>query len=318
MYKAKIDLPVLLIFFTRPDTLKEVFASVKEARPTKLFLACDGPREGNEIDRERIEECKKVVSDIDWECEVFTRYSEENQGCGKGPMNAISWAFEHTDRLLILEDDCVANQTLYPFMKEMLDKYSDDERVGIISGFNHFKEWDCGGYSYAFTKSAATLGWGTWKRVWDKYDYNVREIDNEYHQKLLLNEIIHKRAGKSRIGSWMGTFKSNKEKDVNYWDVQFGFVKYSQSYLCVVPSGNLIYNNGVGAGSTHTAANKKVKWKLGKILFMPTVDMKFPLVHPKLVICDREYDNLVFEKIHFPGKFVKYVRKIKRRVFKIY
>ena len=31
-----------------------MFASVKEARPSKLFLACDGPREGNEKDKKGI------------------------------------------------------------------------------------------------------------------------------------------------------------------------------------------------------------------------------------------------------------------------
>ena len=144
MHKAKLDLAVLLIFFARPNTLAEVFAKVKEARPSKLFLACDGAREGNETDAARIEECKKIVSDIDWECEVYTNYSAVNLGCGRGPQSAISWAFTHVDKLLILEDDCVANETLFPYMKEMLDKYENDERVGIVSGFNHMKNWDCG------------------------------------------------------------------------------------------------------------------------------------------------------------------------------
>ena len=41
----KIDIPVFLIFFNRPYSFKKVFEAVKEARPSKLFLACDGARE---------------------------------------------------------------------------------------------------------------------------------------------------------------------------------------------------------------------------------------------------------------------------------
>ncbi|MBR2614405.1 MAG: hemolysin activation protein [Clostridia bacterium] len=313
MIKSNIDLSVLLIFFARPNTLEPVFKKVKEARPSKLFLACDGARENNERDVEAIEQCKKIVEDIDWECEVYTNYSTQNLGCGRGPSNAISWAFEHTDKLLILEDDCVPDETLFPFMAEMLEKYKDDERVGIISGFNHFKDWDCGEYSYCFTKTGATLGWGTWKRVWEKYDYILKDMDEKYCQKLLSGAFKDDRMMKARMGSWRKAVIETRTKKVNYWDVQFGFLKYAQSYLCVVPKGNLIYNIGVGAGSTHTENTKESKWKLGKILFMPTVPMQFPLKHPNYMICDSEYDEKSFRMIN-PNKFVRVIRKIKRKL----
>ena len=315
MHKAKLDLAVLLIFFARPNTLKKVFEKVKEARPSKLFLACDGPREGNATDASRIEECKQIVADIDWECEVYTNYSEKNQGCGRGPSNAISWAFSYVDKLVILEDDCVADDSLFPFMKEMLDKYEHDERIGIISGFNHMKNWDCGENSYCFSKMAATLGWGTWRRVWEKYDYCVENINDPYCKRLLYGEFPSRTIAERRISNWLHASRETKEKKVNYWDIQFGFLKYSQSYLCVVPKNNLIYNIGVGAGSTHTENNKAEKWKKGRVLFMPTESLQFPLSHPKFVICDRQYDREVF-KIIFPGKIKKIFRKIKRLICK--
>ena len=317
MEKYKIDLPVLLIFFARPNTLKEVFKEVKKAKPSKLFLACDGPREGNPTDCENVNKCIEIVKDIDWECEVYRNYSNVNLGCGKGPSSAISWAFEYVDHLVILEDDCVPNQTLFPFMKEMLTLYKDDERVGLISGFNHFKDWDAGGNSYLFTKCGATLGWGTWKRVWDKYDYYVENINDKYYESLLKMEIINKKIGKKRCSDWKKASLETKQKKVNYWDIQFGFVKYSQSYLCIVPKSNLIYNIGVGAGSTHTEYDKYVKWKPGKILFMPTTDLEFPLVHPKYVICDRKYDETYFEKMGYPSLIKRAIKKIKRVLFKL-
>ncbi len=316
MQKAGIDLSVLIIFFARPNTLSEVFAQVKKARPSRLFLACDGARENRADDAENIEACKKIVEDIDWECEVYTRYSEENLGCGRGPSSAISWAFEHVDKLLILEDDCVANPTLFPYMKELLDRYEHDERIGLISGFNHFKTWETHGNSYCFTKCGATLGWGTWKRVWEKYDYTLQDIDEPGLQDLLEKEIINRRAGKARYRAWRSAAKETREKKVNYWDIQFGFIKYAQSYLCIVPRANLIYNNGVGAGSTHTENIRQKKWKQGDILFMPTEDMQFPLQHPKYVVCDRTYDERYFKKMAYPHPIIRLFRKLKRRIFK--
>ena len=311
MFKANMDLSVLLIFFARPNTFSKVFEAVKKARPSKLFLACDGARDGNTKDVDGIEQCKKIVEDIDWECEVYTNYATENLGCGRGPSNAISWAFEHTDSLVILEDDCVPDDTLFPFMKEMLEKYKNDERVGIISGFNHFKDWDCGEFSYCFTKTGATLGWGTWKRVWQKYDYTINAMSNPYCADLLSRVFYNKRMKKARMGSWKKASIETREKKVSYWDIQFGFLKYSQSYLCIVPKGNLIYNIGVGTGSTHTEHTKESKWRLGKVLFMPTVPMQFPLKHPDYMICDCKYDEKAFKMIN-PNKFKKAMQKIRR------
>ena len=46
---AKTDIAVLLLFFNRADTFRQVFEAVKEARPSKLFgrhrgLSCDCER----------------------------------------------------------------------------------------------------------------------------------------------------------------------------------------------------------------------------------------------------------------------------------
>ena len=55
MKTVGIDIPVYLNFFNRPDTFRLVFEAVREARPSKLFLSCDGPRLGNESDKIRAE-----------------------------------------------------------------------------------------------------------------------------------------------------------------------------------------------------------------------------------------------------------------------
>lgn len=315
MNKSNVDLAVLIIFFVRPLALEKVFNEVKKARPSKLFLACDGPR--NERDKEKIVECKKIVSNIDWECEVYENYSLKNKGCGKGPSEAISWAFDYVDKLLIIEDDCVPNLSLFPFMKEMLDKYENDTRIGFISGFNHFKEWETNENSYFFTKCAATLGWGTWKRVWDNYDYFVKNINDPYCCELLKRELINKRAGKERVKSWKMAASDSLSKKIDYWDIQFGFLKYTQSYLCIVPKKNLIYNVGIGEGSTHTEKSNYEVWKPGRILFMPTSDMEFPLKHPDYVICDRTYDEKYFKSV-YPNnikRIFRIIKKIIRRIF---
>ena len=101
----KTDVAVLILFFNRPDHLRRVFDEVRKARPSKLFLYQDGPR--GERDMPGIEACRRVVEDIDWQCEVHRKYQERNFGCDPSEYISQKWAFSIVDRCIVLEDDAV-------------------------------------------------------------------------------------------------------------------------------------------------------------------------------------------------------------------
>lgn len=313
-----VDIPVLLIFFNRPSSFEKVFEKVKEARPSKIFLACDGARIGND-DAEKIAQCKTIAESIDWNCELYKNYSEENIGCGMRPQTAITWALSIVDRIVILEDDCVPEISFFNYMYELLEKYKDDERIGMISGLNHLQSWNCGNYDYCFTKNGAIWGWGTWRRVWEKYDYSVSLIKDEHAQKLLKNNFRNKTAKKSRIKGWKKTntlVETNKK--LSYWDIQFGFLKNAQSYLAIVPKNNLICNIGVGADSTHATKVSHFKWKKGLLHFIPVTKMETPMKHPTYVICDFEYDRIVDKIWLCQNPFIAFCGRVKRTILRIW
>ena len=99
-YPAKIDVAVLLLFFTRTDSFEKVFEAVREARPTKLFLYQDGPR--GERDLAGIEACRKIAENIDWECEVYRKYQDRNYGCDPSEFLSQKWAFSIVDKCIVL------------------------------------------------------------------------------------------------------------------------------------------------------------------------------------------------------------------------
>lgn len=120
MKPALVDVSVLILFFNRPKLLAQVFEQVKKARPARLFLYQDGPR--GERDMPGIEACRKVVADIDWECEVHHNYQEKNYGCDPSEYMAQKWAFSLSDKCIVLEDDDVPAVSFFGFCKELLDK----------------------------------------------------------------------------------------------------------------------------------------------------------------------------------------------------
>lgn len=314
-----VDVPVLLIFFNRPSSFQQVFEKVKEARPSKIFLACDGARNNVDDDKEKIAMCKSIAEDIDWNCELYKNYSEENIGCGMRPQTAIGWALSNVDRIVILEDDCVPEISFFNYMAELLEKYKDDERIGMISGLNHLCSWDCGSYDYCFTKTGAIWGWGTWKRVWDKYDYSVSAIKDPYTERLLRETFRSKVEKKKRIRSWKNANKLvESNTKISYWDIQFGFVKHSQSYLAIVPKNNLINNIGIGTDSTHAMKVSHKKWKRGILHFIPVTKMETPMNHPQFVIRDFEYDRIVDKTWLCQHPFTAFCGRVKRTIVRFF
>jgi hypothetical protein len=128
------DVPVLLLVFNRPDTLKRVLEALTVTKPQTVYIAADGPRANNQKDTEACAEVRALCEKLPWECTVHRRYSAVNQGCKQGPVNGISWFFSQVPQGIILEDDCVPDPTFFSFASTLLKRYCDDESVMHISG----------------------------------------------------------------------------------------------------------------------------------------------------------------------------------------
>jgi hypothetical protein len=288
--------PVLLIFFNRPDTFRQVFERVKQVKPKYLILAQDGAR--NKKDEQGIAECRKIAEEVTWDCEITRDYAETNLGCGYRPQSAISMALNKYEKVIILEDDVIPSISFFRYCEELLTRYENDDRIAYISGLNHFETWDCGNYDYFFSRAASIGAWATWKRTWEKYyDYYVEGINDDYLLKLYKYQIGNADAYEGRVAALRTANKSKYSKDkLSFWDTQWGFAEFTQNMLAVVPRKNMICNIGVGELSTHASEIKKNKFvKYKNIVFMPTYEMTFPLRHPNFCACDLEYHNKVYK-----------------------
>ena len=50
---TQLKTAVLFLVFNRPDTTKEVFEKIRLAKPSRLYVAGDGPREGHKDDKKK-------------------------------------------------------------------------------------------------------------------------------------------------------------------------------------------------------------------------------------------------------------------------
>ena len=117
------ETPILLIVFNRPDKTKLVFNEIKKIKPKKLFISCDGPRKNELEDQYLCAEVKKIVQDINWDCEPKFSFSKENLSCKINVIESINWFFLNNDRGIILEDDCIPINSFFTFCEDLLEIY---------------------------------------------------------------------------------------------------------------------------------------------------------------------------------------------------
>ena len=306
------NIPILFIIFNRIEPTKQVFERIKKIQPKQLFIAMDGPRKDVSGEAEKCKEVRDwVLSQIDWNCELKTLIREENLGCGKGPAEAISWFFDNVEMGIILEDDCLPNDSFFKFIEELLIRYKDDNRIMQISGTNRLEKYQYqdSDQSYYFANYASEWGWGTWRRAWNLYDFEISAWEDKNVKKIIQQTFeCSQQCSKILLDIFDKTYKN---QTVTWWDYQWGFIKNINGGLSIVPAKNLVCNIGFGEDATHTF---DINSRFNKI---PVQDIAFPLQHPKYVALDKDLEKELLDANYPPAPPRTIVDRIKNRLKKV-
>lgn len=272
--------PILFLIFNRPDVTARVFQRIREARPSALYIAADGPREQRSGELDVCLATRRVVEEaVDWPCELHKRYLDTNAGCRVAVSSAISWFFENEESGIVLEDDCLPTPTFFPFCSILLEKYRLDQRVMQVCGTNvgNYLEGDS---SYFYSRLSPIWGWASWRRAWQLYDLNMATWKHCVESDAL-SDACWTRAERAWRKSLFERVASNR---LDTWDYQWSYAKLMHSGLGIIPRANLVSNIGYGSEATHTIAYDRTRAEL------PVASMKFPLVSPAFVVPSRQFD----------------------------
>lgn len=284
--------PVVFLIFNRPDATKITFEAIRQAKPRTLLVVADGPRVDQISDVKKCNAARSIIEDIDWECNLLKNYSDINLGCKSRISSGLDWVFNNVESAIILEDDCLPEQTFFYFCSELLTRYLNDNRIMVISGNN----FQCGKKrtedSYYFSAFNHCWGWATWRRAWQHYDIEMKlwptVRDNHW-----LKDILH---SKYATRYWENTFQTVFDDFINSWAYRWLFTCWMQNGLTILPNVNLVSNIGFNTEATHT----KDTIRLGN---MPTEAMTFPLIHPQFVVRDTQSDDFTQKNIFKLGRF---------------
>jgi hypothetical protein len=282
--------PVAIFTFNRPQLTERLLGILAKIKPGRILVVSDGPRSHVASDVEKCAAVRKLFENLDWECRIDRNYADSNMGSFPRNSSGLNWVFEQVEEAVILEDDCVPDLSFFPYCEELLDKYRNNSRIGLISGNNFLKNPDIQQkQSYFFSGYATTWGWASWRRTWQKVDLNMpywpQFRDSGELQQAVLSPV--------EANYWRGIYDAILERKMkNAWDYQLILTCLKYKLLIIVPSSNLVSNVGFGPGGTHCMDDTS------PLHNVPTGELDFPLVHPE----DAQKSDLVDYEI-FRARF---------------
>jgi len=307
-----LETPVVIFAFNRPEITRQTLAAVSAARPTRLFLIVDGPRDERPDDPLLVAATHEVLDAVDWPCEVTHRYATANLGCEASIETGLDHVFSEVAEAVVIEDDCVADPSFFRFAHELLTRYRDDRRVWQISGNNFgVPEKIFQDSSYKFTAWGSVWGWATWADRWHAH----RAIFPRDHQPVHdPHGIAPRRTRPARPEAATLVTPSGRHHfadaavshDVisHGWDKHWWLTMMTEGGLTITPRRNLVENVGWGAGATHGASERRDH---------PAQQIEFPLAHPTEVEVDVELEReleLVLSRVG--GRTARALRRLVR------
>jgi hypothetical protein len=296
--------PIVFLIFNRPDTTAKVFEAIRQAQPSLLLVVADGPRADRPGEAEQCAATRAIIEQVDWDCQVLTRYSEQNLGCQQSVSSGLNWVFEQVESAIILEDDCLPHPTFFRFCQELLDRYRHDTRIMTIAGDNTppgFQQTRQPQASYYFSIYARIWGWATWRRAWQLYDTHLEHWLQVQRDRWLLDILHQSRA----ISPWEKILQSTYD-GADTWAYRWVFTQWLQSGLTIIPQHNLISNIGFARNASNTVDLDNPRSNV------PSHAVSFPLVHPPFIIADRQADRFTQEQVYGTGRLTRTKRKIRR------
>src|SRR5690349_20440039 len=157
---------VVLILFNRPDLTQQVLARIAQARPPRLWLFADGPRPGVPLDPERCAAARAAVAGLTWPCRVRREYASVNMGYQARITSALDAVFAEEQEVIVLEDDCVPAPSFFAWCNYLLERYRDEQRVGLIAGSNPIASRHTSAADWSFARHTRLWGLAGWRRSW--------------------------------------------------------------------------------------------------------------------------------------------------------
>ncbi|HEV7231033.1 MAG TPA: glycosyltransferase family 2 protein [Bacteroidia bacterium] len=240
--------PIILFVYNRPHHTFATLKSLQQnhlSQQSHLYIFADGPQTDASAETlSAISEVRNIIRKENWCGEITIEERDSNLGLFKSITTGVSQLLETNERVIVLEDDLLTSPHFLSYMNDGLEFYKDEEKVICISGYTFPVRGKMP--EIYFLRSAECWGWGTWKRGWDFFSLNGKE----------LMDLIEK-SGEANTFDLDGSveyttmLKEQIAQKNNSWCILWYASLFVNDKLCLYPGQTLVENHGFDGSGIH-------------------------------------------------------------------
>ena len=300
--------PIAIFTCRRPNHLSRLLTSLlknKEIDESELNIFVGGPKKYE--DWVQVEKVLDIAQDASskMNIRILERFdAKTGSDLIKGGITEI---LSSRENVICLEDDLIVRDDFLAYMNQALIRYSEEERVAAISGWN-FGLMEHGKPSQTYLFPCTTSwGWATWRRSWEpnpnvQLDFEWLTAKSSRIHKFNFNETYNCLSMIERI------LKDNYDA----WDAAWYLHCFRRSLLTVFPNSSLIVNSGFDGSGLNF--KRSYEWKKGF-----DEDPQEIFAFPEEIILSRQFTSYIkglrsWVQSFWPDSNLKFfVDRIKRK-----
>jgi hypothetical protein len=245
--------PIVLLVYRRPESthiLLESLARNPEAARSALyvFLDCPPPHASRKT-RHQIERVKEVVrSWVPAFGTVVLHEASVHRGLAGSMIHAVTSVLQHSDRVIVLEDDYVLSPGFLAYMNAALTTYAAEPRVMHINGYLHAlpQPFDT---PTVLVQYAIPWGWATWRRAWQHFTPDAGELLRQLRERQLFRRY-NLDGAYPHLQVLTETYNGRDS-----WFLPWYACLVLHDGLALFPNQTLVVNRGQDAVATNSSVN---------------------------------------------------------------
>lgn len=250
--------PIVVFAFNRIKVLNACIDSLlsnSEAGESDLIVYVDGPREGKDGEKKKVENVREFVKNITGFKSLTYQFSDNNKGLAASIIDGVSQVMMQYGKAIVIEDDLICSSNFLAFMNQGLERYESEKDVFSVSGFSHPIKLKAGyDYDGYFAPRSGSWGWATWKDRWETVDWHLNDWEKVEKNKRQFNK-------------WGGSdcyslLKGWKRGSNNSWAIRFDYAQFLQKKTSLFPAVSKTSNQGFIVGGTHCKDDNVHRYKM--------------------------------------------------------
>lgn len=237
--------PIILFTYSRLGHTQRTVESLLEnplACSSDLIVYSDAA--STPETRPSVEEVRSYLLTIRGFRSITIRHRPKNYGLAKSIIEGVTEVLQHSERVIVLEDDMVTSPHFLTYMNQALDRYADDNRVASIHGYVYPVDQSLP--ETFFMPGADCWGWATWRRAWKHFNPDGQYLLDELKRRQLLKAFDFN-------GAYPYTKMINDQimGKNDSWAVRWYASAFLAGKLTLYPGRSLVHNIGNDDSGTH-------------------------------------------------------------------